>query len=374
MIKKKILRIISSLDPSFGGPAKAIIDSTLELKSRGIDVEIVTNDCQNEIFYKKKNIKIHNVGSFFFTKNFNLKLFFWLLKNRYNYTDFLVHGIWELNTLIARLLLKKKYYVFLHGMLDPYFVNEPLKLIKKKIYWFLIEKQNLLKAKAVLLTSSNEKKLLSNTYVDTNRIKKKIINYGILKPNINFKKSKNVFLNKFKNLKDKNFFIFIGRFHKKKGCEKIIDLAKHFKNLKKNNIILMCGPKSSYKNYLKELSKRYLLNDYIHWTGFLNGDLKWGALSCAKAMLLPSHGENFGVSVTESLLCGTPVIITNKVNIYNYILNDNAGFISDDTSISFINAVDKFDRLKNRQIKTLNLNAKKCFDKNFNLKKQIFLY
>ena len=35
-----------------------------------------------------------------------------------------------------------------------------------------------------------------------------------------------------------------------------------------------------------------------------------------EAMLLASHGENFGVSLVESLSMSRPVITTNKVNIF----------------------------------------------------------
>ena len=44
-------------------------------------------------------------------------------------------------------------------------------------------------------------------------------------------------------------------------------------------------------------------------------------------MLLASHGENFGVSLVESLSMSRPVITTNKVNILR-IEDSDAGFIS----------------------------------------------
>ena len=59
-------------------------------------------------------------------------------------------------------------------------------------------------------------------------------------------------------------------------------------------------------------------------------DLKWGSILASKAMVLASHGENFGVSLVESLSLGKPVLTTNKVNIHKEILRDKAGFISKD--------------------------------------------
>ena len=54
--KKKILRIISSLDPEYGGPPAAIVDSTIALNKIGFKVDIVTHDNKESQFVKIKNI------------------------------------------------------------------------------------------------------------------------------------------------------------------------------------------------------------------------------------------------------------------------------------------------------------------------------
>ena len=43
----KVLRIVSSLNPKYGGPAKTIIDSSLMLVRQGLKVDILTSDIQN---------------------------------------------------------------------------------------------------------------------------------------------------------------------------------------------------------------------------------------------------------------------------------------------------------------------------------------
>ena len=60
------------------------------------------------------------------------------------------------------------------------------------------------------------------------------------------------------------------------------------------------------------------------------GDLKWGMLRMAEVFILPSHQENFGIAVAEALACGTPVLISNKVNIWREIEADRAGLVDDD--------------------------------------------
>ena len=116
-------------------------------------------------------------------------MFKWLLKNKNKYDYFIIHGLWSFYTLIARILIKKKYFVFSHGQLDPFFSSEFFKRIKKQIYWNLIEKRNLLCARSLLLTSLIEKKLINNTYVNTKNIKKQVVRYGILDKKIDQTKS-----------------------------------------------------------------------------------------------------------------------------------------------------------------------------------------
>ncbi len=368
--KTKILRIISTLNPEYGGPSRAIIDSSIILNLNGIDVDILTCDNPKQSFFKSKKIKVINMGpSLLGTYWFSFKLFYWLIKNRKKYDSFIVHGIWQFKTLIASLLLKKNYYVFLHGQLDPFFKKNFIKTLKKKLYWILIEKKNLLNAKYLLLTSKGEKQTLKKTFVNTDKMKKKIIKYGIIKPVINKKELTKIFYKKFKNFKEKKFYLFLGRFHEKKGCEIIIESVNNLKN-SFNDLVLMAGPlnNSLYEEKINSLIKKYNLENKIIISNGLFNNLKWAAIQECKAMLLPSHGENFGVSLVESLCFSRPVLTTNKVNIYKDILHYNAGLVSNNTVKSFTKILKKFDNYDNKILHKLSKNSFNCFDKNFNLR------
>jgi glycosyltransferase involved in cell wall biosynthesis len=69
----------------------------------------------------------------------------------------------------------------------------------------------------------------------------------------------------------------------------------------------------------------------IHAVGMLEGDAKWGAFYGCEAFVLPSHQENFGISVVEALACDKPVLISNKVNIWREIARDGAGLVEADS-------------------------------------------
>ena len=63
----------------------------------------------------------------------------------------------------------------------------------------------------------------------------------------------------------------------------------------------------------------------------LKGNVKWGAFRTAEAMILPSHQENFGFVVAEAMACSTPVLVSDKVNIWREVDASQAGLIAPDT-------------------------------------------
>ena len=368
--KIKLLRIIPTLDPSFGGPSFATIESSIILSQKGVKVDIITCDSRNKSFKRLKDIKIINFGpNYLGNYRLNFKIYNWLKKNRDKYDIFIVHGLWTYLSLIARILIKNKYFIFTHGQLDPFFSENFLKKIKKKLYWFFFEKSNLLQSKKVLVTSKKGINFLKNTFVNTKGIKFKKIQYGIIKENFNKKKIISKFYKQFRYLKNKNFYLFLGRYHEKKGCDILIECINNLKN-EFNDVILMCGPleNSNYLENLYKLIKKYNLEKKVILSDAIYGDLKWGAISQSKAMLLASHGENFGVALVESLSLGKPVITTNKVGISDDIIKYKAGIISNDDVVSFTRNFKKFINYSKKTNKNMSINAIKCFNSNFNLK------
>ena len=105
----------------------------------------------------------------------------------------------------------------------------------------------------------------------------------------------------------------------------------------------------------------------ILFSNALYGDEKWGAIKASKAMLLPSHGENFGISLVEALSLKKPVITTDKVNISKVIKKFNAGLISKNNLNSFKLKLKKFENYKQKTLSLISSNALNCFKKNFDL-------
>ena len=135
----------------------------------------------------------------------------------------------------------------------------------------------------------------------------------------------------------------------------------------KNIYLLMAGPSSEYKNKLIELSKKLKIDKNIVWSNFLENDLKWASINKCEAMVLSSHGENFGISIIESLSMSKPVLITNKVNTASYIKKTYSGLVSNNTIYSFHKILNKFLKLKYVSKKKMCKNALNCYLRYFNL-------
>jgi len=101
----------------------------------------------------------------------------------------------------------------------------------------------------------------------------------------------------------------------------------------------------------------------------LQGAAKWGAFYAAEVFCLPSHQENFGVVVAEALACGTPVLISNKVNIWREIEADAVGFVSDDTVAGAAYNLQRWLRLAPQDHAEMSARARACFAERFHIQR-----
>jgi len=377
--KLKILSIISSLDPKNGGPAKTVFDQNIYFtKVKKYRAEIISLDRKHNLpKYCKgfKKISYFPRNSFFSKfkllgiNRYPIQLNFlnWLIKNKNKYDVFILHGIWDFKNLIARLFIKNKYYVFLHGTLNPYERKSFFKYLKKKIYWFLIEKKNLLNAKAVLFTSKEEEKLNNNTFVNTDDLNKLTVDYAIILEKYNQSACSNKLFKTYPFLKNKKYYLFMGRVDPKKGCDILLHSIYLLGDKFKSNLVFAGDYNNSTGKELKRLVAKLDLQEKVFFLGHVVDDIKGGVLINSKAMLLCSHDENFGISLVESLGCGKPVLTTYKVNTYKKILAYKAGYVANDNARSFCRIINKFENLNLKQKRLMSKNARNCFNENFNL-------
>lgn len=308
--------------------------------------EVVTLDEPEAPYLKNIGFPVHALGPVGSTYGFNTKLVPWIKANRHRFDGVVVNGLWQYCGLAARRALSgtsTPYLLFTHGMLDPYFKHAfPLKHLKKWPYWLLSEYWNLRGAYRVLFTSEAEKRLAEESFW-LHRWNPYVVPYGANGPVGDSETLRRIFFGRCPEVKDKRYLLFLGRIHRKKGCDMLIDAFAKVAATDPGLNLVMAGPdQQQWSAELQQTAVRAGIATRIHWPGMVTGDAKWGAFYGAEAFILPSHQENFGIAVAESMACGRPVLLADKVNIAEDIANDGAGFMEADTPEGTLNLLQRW--------------------------------
>jgi glycosyltransferase involved in cell wall biosynthesis len=268
-------------------------------------------------------------------------------------------------------------------MLDPWFKSTfPLKHLKKVLYWRMAEQRVLRDAEGVLFTADEERLLARNVFRPY-RCNEIVVAHGIESPPGDFVSQRETFLNRWPALQAKRILLFLGRLHPKKGPELAIEgfaqaLALLPEADRSEWALVMAGPvagtdvDAGYGKSLESLTRVHLDDvglraDSVVFTGPLQGDLKWGALHACEAFLLPSHQENFGIAVVEALACGKPVLLSNKVNIWREVEADRAALVEGDTLEGARSLIRRWLELPDAERIVMGQNARRCFEQRFDI-------
>ncbi|MCF2447051.1 glycosyltransferase [Dyadobacter sp. CY345] len=373
----KVLRVIPSMNPENGGPCQGIRNSIPALQRLGIESDVVCLDDPNSSYLAQDQFVIFAIGGNSGEWKYSAALSIWLDQHMHRYDAVIIHGLWLYHsyaTIKNMLKLRKtssfpKVYVMPHGMLDPWFQKDStrkLKAFRNIVYWHLIEKKVINNCDGLLFTCEQELILARQTFKGYDPKQQLNVSYGIQAPPALTNEMKNAFSSSVKLLNDKPYLLFLSRIHPKKGINMLIDAYIDLKSVAQNlPDLVIAGPiDDSYAYSMVEKAKA---SSYIHFAGMLKGDSKWGAFYGCEAFILPSHQENFGISVVEALACSKPVLISDQVNIYKEIEVGKGGFIGTDTTSGVKNLLTRWFSLNENEKKSMSENAKEVYLKNYEI-------
>ena len=378
----KILDIVYSLDPASGGPQHTIRSMSRIWRSMGHQSDILTLDSPDAP-YLDADISVHALGK---AGARNPQPGWSAMLDHYGYAPgaikratkivqsydvVLVHGLWNYSTFLSRIALRKSrvpHFVFIHGMLDPWHKEAyPLKDKIKQLLWPFNEGALLNNAKGAFFTTQVELELANRRYLPY-RLNEVMIGYGCEGPGDGAQAQIATFYDAFPKLRNRQFLIFLSRIHPKKGCDTLIRaFARCLPDLGDMDLVMAGPDQTGWRKELEALASELGIADRVHWTGLISGDVKWGAFRAAQAFVLPSHGENFGVVVAEAMACSTPVIISDRVNLYHAILDFGAGVVAPHHLDTTIAAIQQFARMTTEERAAMSRNAYDCYDANFQI-------
>ena len=176
------------------------------------------------------------------------------------------------------------------------------------------------------------------------------------------------FLTAFPECAGKRLWLFMARLHEKKGCDLLLRAFASVANQDPSLHLVMAGPdQEGWRTQLMALGESLGIRSRITWPGMLKGDLKWGAFRSAEVFILPSHQENFGIAVAESLACRLPVLISNKVNIWREIEESGAGFVESDDLEGTQRLCQRWLQLSAAAQLRMRESAARCFQERFEM-------
>jgi len=119
-----------------------------------------------------------------------------------------------------------------------------------------------------------------------------------------------------------DYLLFFGRIHHEKGTRECIEIAR------KNGMRLVIAGIIQDAAYFEHSIKPHLDGERIVYVGSAGPEKRNELLGGAYALLHPINFEEpFGLSVIESMACGTPVIAVNRGSMAEVIAHGKTGYL-----------------------------------------------
>jgi glycosyltransferase involved in cell wall biosynthesis len=118
--------------------------------------------------------------------------------------------------------------------------------------------------------------------------------------------------------------LFLGRLVSKKSPDLLLQAFENWLEISGRNrdaVLVLAGPEEGdgFLPKLKCMADRPGLKNRVLFTGPLYDDAKWSAYTDADLFVLPSQNENFGNTAGEAAAFGTPVIVTDRCGIAEFV-------------------------------------------------------
>lgn len=367
----RLLHVISSVDPRYGGTVESIKQLAAAHARLGHVTEVVSADDPRTPALAGHGLHLHALGPRRTHYSYTPRLVPWLMAHAADYDAVIVNGLWQYPGYAVWRALRQcatPYFVFPHGMLDPWFKRTyPLKHAKKWLFWPWADYRVLRDARAVLFTCEEERRLARESFW-LYRCNEAVVTLGTAVSTGDAAAERALFLERHPALADKRRLLFLSRIHEKKGCDLLIDAFAAVAARDPALHLVMAGPdQTGWRSVLETRARALGVADRITWTGMLKDGLKWGAYRCAEAFLLPSHQENFGIVVAEALACGVPVLISHQVNIWREVAADDAGIVEPDTAEGTRALLERWLALSAGERLAMRDAAQRCYAQRFDI-------
>ncbi len=264
-------------------------------------------------------------------------------------------------TAFAARILKKKMVWSARGELDPAALNHS-RFRKRPILWCI--KKFIGKYPVFHSTCDEETLYIKKIFGDDARVVQ-IPNYI----EIPAETARNA----------RRYLLYIGRIHPKKAIDNLIKAVSMSEEFMKSDFILKIAGKGKkeFENDLRQLVKKLDLTEKAIFAGQIEGEDKQKILADAFWTVMPSHTENFGVVVLESLAQSTPVI-ASKGSPWASLEKEKIGFWTENSPETLAKKINEILKMPETEYSEYRQRCRGFVEKEFditeNLEKWIDLY
>ncbi len=206
------------------------------------------------------------------------------------------------------------------SLMDLWHHRHPEQFAKKDLYQLTAwEKYSVKKASQIITISEFSKKEIMAVYkLPENKITVAYPGFTNYQFSIsNFKSNSNSKISNVKkkfNIKD-DYFLYLGTLQPKKNIEGLIKAFAEIQNKKNKIQLVIAGKKGWLFEQIFSLVKELKIQDRVVFPGFVDEQDKPLLMMGAKAFILPSFYEGFGIPVLEAMALGVMVIASNAASL-----------------------------------------------------------
>jgi glycosyltransferase involved in cell wall biosynthesis len=143
-----------------------------------------------------------------------------------------------------------------------------------------------------------------------------------------------------------DYLVFLGRFHPEKGTHLAIEIAK------RAGVRLKIAAIPQDEEYFRTQVAPHIDGDRVQFLGEARRVERNELLSNALALVhMTTRPERFGLTMVESMACGTPVLGANMGSVPEIVVDGETGFVCDDVDEAVRRVADlaSLDRRKCRE-------------------------
>jgi glycosyltransferase involved in cell wall biosynthesis len=355
----KVCQVIACVNQNIGGPALSVTSLANTLTQYQIESHLWTlNYTQHGVQLKPATVQFHSYPATFLARHFRgfqpianqglhqLARELDLIHN---------HGVWMFPNLYARQAAQQHQLPLVispRGMLETWSLNHSQ--VQKRLAWLLYERENMRQATLFHATSPMEVESIRRL-----GLKQPIalIPNGVSVPSIEQLPARTILSDQFPELANKRWLLFFSRLHPKKGLDLLLNVWKTLEAQFSDWQLVIAGPDlSGYQAKLLSLVEALNLHR-VTFTGMISGETKASALGNADLFVLPSHSENFGIAIAESLSYAVPVIATQGTP-WQDLQKYNCGWWIENTATKLTQTLIEAMQLSDQQRRSMGLNGR----------------